>query len=72
MARDYPCQAVVIPQGAQLTYGLAQGNFRLDLVQRGNAPHGLNLWFEYQGRQFWLSEASSNYREALYLLAEQG
>ncbi|MFA7292951.1 MAG: hypothetical protein WC023_11980 [Rhodocyclaceae bacterium] len=70
VARDYPCKPVTIPAGALIAYNLSWGNFRLDLVQRGNAPHGLNIWFEYQGRQFWISESSSNYREALYLLAE--
>jgi hypothetical protein len=68
--RDYPCKPVEIPQGVDLRYNIAPGNFRLDLIQRGNAPRGLNLWFECQGKQFWLSEASPNYRDALYLMAE--
>ena len=70
VTRDYPCKALEIPENAELTYAIAPGNYRLDLVQRGNSPRAFNIWFEYQGKQFWLSEASSNYREALYLLAE--
>lgn len=70
VARDYPCKPVTIPAGAVVSYTLSWGNFRLDLVQRGTAPHGLNIWFSHDGRQFWISESSANYREALYLLAE--
>lgn len=68
--RDYPCKPITIPVDAPITYTLSWGNFRLDLVQRGNAPHGLNIWFSHEGCQFWISESSSNYRDALYLLAE--
>jgi len=53
-----------------LKYDLSWGNFRLDLNQRGNAPRGLNIWFDYRGQRFWIPEASANYREALYGLAE--
>lgn len=70
VARDYPNKPVEIPPSVDLRYNIAQGNFAMDLKQRGDAPCGLNFWFEYQGKQFWLSEASPNYREALYLLAE--
>lgn len=70
VVRDYPNKPVKIAQGIDLRYNIAQGNFAIDLKQRGDAPCGLNFWFEYQGKQFWLSEASPNYRDALYLLAE--
>ena len=70
ITRDYPCGEVTIPKGVELTYNIVRGNFAMDLKQRGDAPCGLNIWFEYQGKKFWLSEASPNYREALYLLAE--
>jgi hypothetical protein len=69
ICRDYPCKPVAIGKDAKVRYNIAPGFFTLDLKFRSNAPVGLNLWFECQGKQFWLSEASPNYRDALYLLA---
>lgn len=68
--RGFPKKEIGFDEAAALKYDLSWGNFRLDLNQRGNAPRGLNIWFDYRGQRFWIPEASANYREALYGLAE--
>jgi hypothetical protein len=67
--RGVPYSAFLLGR-EDIRYGISWGNFSLDLNQRSNAPRGLNIWFDYRGQRFWIPEASANYREALYLLAE--